>query len=134
MPDAEDGQAAAQKKDTPAAAGPVSTILRPYDGLKPPAHALDSDPLLASAMPPVPSDDELRALVAGPLLPYPEARATLAHPTAMGGSGGHKYPMRVFCEICGYWGRVKCTKCGTPVCALDCLELHRQECITRYGL
>lgn len=78
-------------------------------------------------MPPLPTDDELRGLVQGPPLTYPEARADY-------GDDERRYPTRVFCEICGYWGRVKCTKCGTPVCALDCLELHREECVTRYGL
>ncbi|CAK7207141.1 hypothetical protein SEUCBS139899_009949 [Sporothrix eucalyptigena] len=110
-----------------APAAPVSSILLPYTGPQPPPHPLDNDPLLISGMPPLPTDDELRGLVSGPPLSYVEARATY-------GEDDSRYPTRVFCEICGYWGRVKCTKCGTPVCALECLELHREECITRYGL
>ncbi len=80
-------------------------------------------------MPPLPTDDELRALVLGPPLTYGEARATVSS-----ADDARRYPTRVFCEICGYWGRVRCTKCGTPVCALDCLELHREDCVTRYGM
>ncbi|ERS97967.1 hit finger domain protein [Sporothrix schenckii 1099-18] len=112
---------------------PASSILLPYTGPRPPAHPLDNDPLLVSNMPPLPTDDELRSLVQGPPLTYPEARADFVDDND-DGSTGRRYPTRVFCEICGYWGRVKCTKCGTPVCALDCLELHRDECMTRYGL
>lgn len=88
------------------------------------AHPGDSEPLLISRMPEMPSDDELRRLLAHPPLTYLEAR----------GRYEGTYPARNFCELCGYWGRVKCMKCGTRVCALDCLEVHREECVTRYGL
>lgn len=91
----------------------------------PPAtHPGDNDPLLASLVPDLPSDEELRKLLAHPPLTYYEAR----------GKWEDNYPTRVFCEVCGYWGRVRCMKCGTRVCALDCLETHREECVTRYGL
>ncbi len=96
-----------------------STMLAPY-----PIDAQPADPLLQSRIPPVPTDAELTALLTARPLTYPEARA--------GWSG--RYPVRVYCEMCGYWGRVKCMKCGTRVCALDCLEAHREECVTRYGL
>ncbi|KAK0729158.1 hypothetical protein B0T21DRAFT_370462, partial [Apiosordaria backusii] len=85
---------------------PDGTILPPYKKQPPVPHPGDNDPLLV----------------------YLEARATF------GGEEGTKYPTRVFCEMCGYWGRVKCIKCGVRVCALDCLEAHREECVTRYGL
>jgi zinc finger HIT domain-containing protein 1 len=104
-----------------------SQILPPYAKPPPRPHPGDDDPLLVSVIPPFPSDDELRALMAAPPLNYLEARATW-------GEEESRYPVRVFCAVCGYWGRVKCMKCGTRVCALDCLETHREECVTRYGL
>ncbi|KAI3329020.1 hypothetical protein HD806DRAFT_270037 [Xylariaceae sp. AK1471] len=108
---------------------PRSTILTHYP--PPPPHPQDDNPLLASRLPPLPSDDELRALLAAPPLTYLEARGTWP---PNGGNGQQQYPTRAFCVVCGYWGRVRCLKCGTRVCALECLETHREECVTRYGL
>lgn len=106
---------------------PDGSILPAYKKAPPVAHPGDSDPLLVSRVPPFPTDDELRALMTAPPLSYLEARATWGEEEA-------RYPTRVFCEVCGYWGRVKCIKCGVRVCALNCLEAHREECMTRYGL
>lgn len=106
---------------------PDGTILPAYEKPPPKAHPMDDDPLLASAIPPFPSDEELVALMTAPPLGYAEAQVEM-------GEDEGRYPSRAFCEICGYWGRVRCIKCGTRVCALDCLDVHRQECITRYGL
>ncbi|KFH44483.1 hypothetical protein ACRE_047300 [Hapsidospora chrysogenum ATCC 11550] len=92
----------------------------------PPSHPGDSDPLLMSRVPEPPTDREIRALLAHPPLTYLEARGTWEE--------RGRPPARAFCEVCGYWGRVRCMKCGTRVCALDCLETHREECVTRYGL
>lgn len=105
-----------------------SAILTPYTRPAPAAHAADADPLLEtnSWVPPLPTDDELRELMTALPLNYNQARATW-------GPDDAQYPPRHFCELCGYWGRVRCMKCGTRVCALDCLELHRQECVTRFG-
>ncbi|UNI15133.1 hypothetical protein JDV02_001697 [Purpureocillium takamizusanense] len=112
--------------DTPMTdAGPtLPPVLPPPYRAPPAAHPGDDDPLLMSRVPEVPSDEELRALLAHPPLTYLEA---------LGRRDG-TYPTRTFCEVCGYWGRVRCMKCGTRVCALDCLETHREECVTRYGL
>ncbi|KAJ4295998.1 hypothetical protein N0V88_004700 [Collariella sp. IMI 366227] len=87
----------------------------------------DADPLLVSSVPPFPDDAELRALMTALPLSYLEARAAW-------GDEESRYPARVFCAVCGYWGKVKCMKCGIRVCALECLETHREECVTRYGL
>ncbi|KAI1436695.1 hypothetical protein GGR50DRAFT_649099 [Xylaria sp. CBS 124048] len=87
----------------------------------------DNNPLLVSRLPPLPSADVMRALLSAPPLSYLEAQGTWP-------PGGQTYPVRSFCAVCGYWGRVRCMKCGTRVCALDCLDIHREECITRYGL
>ncbi|KAI0136476.1 hypothetical protein BJ170DRAFT_13813 [Xylariales sp. AK1849] len=109
------------------ASEPTNTILQSYAGPTPAAHPSDNDPLLVSRVPPLPSDEELRAFTSTPPLSYLEARAGW-------NEEDKKYPVRVFCEVCGYWGRVKCMKCGVKVCALECLETHREECVTRYGL
>ncbi|KAK4043649.1 hypothetical protein C8A01DRAFT_32177 [Parachaetomium inaequale] len=104
-----------------------SLILPAYTKPPPRPHPGDADPLLVSYIPPFPSDDELRELMTAPPLSYLEARAGW-------GDEQRRYPVRVFCAVCGYWGRVKCMKCGVRVCALECLEAHREECVTRYGL
>ena len=106
---------------------PDGTILPAYHKAPPPVHPGDNDPLLISRVPLFPSDEELRALMTAPPLSYLEARASWGDEEA-------RYPKRAFCEVCGYWGRVRCIKCGARVCALDCLETHREDCVTRYGL
>ncbi|RDW85036.1 hypothetical protein BP6252_02626 [Coleophoma cylindrospora] len=97
------------------------------DGIVPPAsHPADNDPLLMSKIPPVPTQEELEKLLAIPPSSYNEARGEWTEED-------RRKPMRKFCEVCGYWGRVKCTRCGGRVCALDCLTLHQEDCFTRYG-
>ncbi|KAI0852683.1 hypothetical protein F5Y00DRAFT_178257 [Daldinia vernicosa] len=131
-----------QEEDTPMSDAPQdaaptnpsssssSSLLTPYSRPgHPPTHPLDNDPLLASRVPAPPSPAELRALVSAPPLNYAEARGRW---TAE--DDGRRYPARVFCEVCGYWGRVRCMRCGARVCALECLETHREECVSRYGL
>ncbi|KAK2050297.1 HIT zinc finger protein [Colletotrichum somersetense] len=103
-------------------------VLAPYQGPAPAPHPGDDDPLLASRVPEAPTDEELRWLLARPMLSFWDARAE------PGDEDAARYPVRAFCELCGYWGRVRCIKCGTRVCALDCLEAHREECFTRYGV
>lgn len=135
MPDAPSAEtpAADQQPNTeprlapgPTSYPPDSSILPPYNRAPPASHPGDTDPLLMSRVVPFPTDAELQALMTAPPLSYLEARAVQEE-----GSG---YPPRYFCEVCGYWGRVKCGKCGGRVCALDCLETHREECLRRYGL
>ncbi|KAJ4397156.1 hypothetical protein N0V93_001380 [Gnomoniopsis smithogilvyi] len=108
-------------------AEPESKMLRPFVRPTSASHPEDSNPLLESWLPPLPTDEELRELIKAPPLNYIQARGTW-------GEDEGRYPVRSFCEVCGYWGRVRCMKCGTRVCALDCLDVHREECITRYGL
>ncbi|KAK1996356.1 HIT zinc finger protein [Colletotrichum falcatum] len=114
------GEAAAAAADEP--------VLAPYQGPAPAPHPGDDDPLLVSRVPEPPTDEELRWLLSRPMLSFWDARAE------PGDEDAARYPVRAFCELCGYWGRVRCNKCGTRVCALDCLEAHREECFTRYGV
>ena len=84
-------------------------------------HPGDADPLLRSRVPPMPTREEVERLFAAPALGYLEARAALEEGAAVGSR-------RRFCEVCGYWGRVRCVACGTRCCALECLGVHREEC------
>ncbi|KAI9786779.1 MAG: hypothetical protein M1816_007786 [Peltula sp. TS41687] len=83
------------------------------------------DPLLKSSTPSRPSDALLEDLLATPPLSYTAARSK---PSSMG------LPRRRFCEICGYWGRVRCIKCGARVCGLECQGAHDdQRCLKFYA-
>ncbi|KAG7153150.1 hypothetical protein HYQ46_012482 [Verticillium longisporum] len=113
-----------EMEDAPTEVPTAPPILTPYEKDPPPAHPGDNDPLLASVLPDLPDAEELRRLLAHPPLKYTEAQAGWSE-------ADRQYPVRRFCEVCGYWGRVRCMKCGTRVCALDCLEVHREECVTR---
>ncbi len=85
----------------------------------------DKNPLLRSYIPAAPSEAVLRALVSAPPLSYTAARAL---PSSSG------RPQRRFCEICGYWGRVKCLKCGARVCGLECKGVHDDgRCLRFYA-
>lgn len=87
--------------------GPVATLA--------PRDPLDDEPLLKSYVPTAPSGEEMEALLSGPPLSYNAAR-TAPPPSGM--------PQRQFCEICGYWGTIKCVKCGARVCGLECKIGH----------
>lgn len=122
-----DAPANEDAKDETVPAETESKILRPFANFTAVQHPEDNNPLLESWLPPLPTDQELRDLIRAPPLNFNQARGTWD-------DDDHRYPPRSFCEVCGYWGRVRCMKCGTRVCALDCLDVHREDCITRYGL
>ncbi|CAD6568305.1 MAG: hypothetical protein ASARMPRED_001661 [Alectoria sarmentosa] len=87
--------------------------------------ALDDEPLLKSQVPSAPSEEVMEALLSGPPLSYNAARAA---PPPSG------KPQRHFCEICGYWGTIKCMKCGTRVCGLECKGAHDDgRCLKFYA-
>ncbi|TKA27937.1 hypothetical protein B0A50_04002 [Salinomyces thailandicus] len=74
----------------------------------------------------LPTEAELEALLNAPPLTYNEARS--APP-----SSGAPAPRR-FCETCGYWGRVRCMKCGSMVCSVTCKDDHDQfKCLKMYA-
>ena len=75
----------------------------------------DVHPLLRIKAPEMPTEEEIEALLSAPPLSYNAARAAPSASTA---------PPRLFCEICGYWGRVRCMKCGVRVCGLECQRQH----------
>lgn len=127
MTDAPSAEEVAEAKVENTPAEQDSKMLRPFIRSTEISHPEDHNPLLESWLPPLPTDEELHELIKAPPLNYIQARGTW-------GEDEGRYPVRSFCEVCGYWGRVRCMKCGTRVCALDCLDVHREECITRYGL
>ncbi|KAF2752030.1 hypothetical protein M011DRAFT_473311 [Sporormia fimetaria CBS 119925] len=67
-------------------------------------------------LPPPLNQAELEALLAAPPLSYAASHA--AAPTPDGP------PQRRFCDNCGYWGKIKCLKCGARVCGLECKNAH----------
>ena len=85
-----------------------------------------NNPLLRSYIPAAPSAAIMEALVSAPPLSYNAARA------GAGAAAGK--PQRRFCEICGYWGGVRCLKCGARVCGLECLGVHGEgRCLKFYA-
>ncbi|MBE3043155.1 zinc finger HIT domain-containing protein [Candidatus Bathyarchaeota archaeon] len=113
-----------EREDVKMEDGPAET---PRPAVRLPEGAGDVEMLLQPRVPEMPSDADLRALLAGPPLSYSQARGNWDEED-------RRYPPRMFCSVCGYWGRVKCVKCGTRVCALECLDLHKEGCVTRYGM
>lgn len=110
-------------QDTPMPDAPNA----PLERSGPPApHPEDNNPLLVSRIPQMPSKEEIEKLLAVPALTYLEARGAMT-------AEDRRKPIRHFCDVCGYWGRVKCRRCGGRVCALECLTVHQEECFTRYG-
>ena len=86
---------------------------------------LDDEPLLKSQVPSAPSEEMIQTLLSGPPLSYNAARAAPPPPGK---------PQRHFCEICGYWGTIKCMKCGARVCGLECKGVHDDgRCLKFYA-
>ena len=114
-------QASAQSRRTSTAEG--KSALRK-------TAAVDDDPveadnLLRTYVPTAPSNQVMHALTTAPPLSYNAARATRSGP---------RKPLRHFCEICGYWGNIKCMKCGARVCGLDCQGAHDEgRCLKFYA-
>lgn len=69
-----------------------------------------------------PSKEELEALLSFPALSYTAARA----------GPSEVQPQRHFCEVCGYWGRTRCMKCGARVCGIECRDMHEQSQCVRF--
>ena len=111
--------------ETPSSTGrETSTSINKSTSTLPVGVAGDEHPLMKSYIPPMPSPAVMEALLAGPPLSYNAARSQ--PPTSK--------PQRRFCEICGYWGNVKCMKCGARVCGLECKGAHDEgRCLQFYA-
>lgn len=81
------------------------------------------DPLLATrGVPKLPSKRVMGALLAEPALSYEAAAAKPLEPSK-------RMPARRFCSICGYWGKVRCKRCGERTCGLkECYATHEGTC------
>ena len=101
---------------TPSEATPAPTAA-PHMQLQS-ANSSKADAILSieDSMPPPLDKAELDALLAAPPLSF---AASHVAPPAPGGP-----PQRHFCDNCGYWGVIKCLKCGTRVCGLECKDAH----------
>ena len=42
------------------------------------------------------------------------------------------YPKRVYCTVCGHWGKYNCAKCGSKFCSLACREMHIETRCVRF--
>ena len=74
----------------------------------------------------VPSQEEIQALLNAAPLTYNQARS--ASPPA------DAPPPRRFCEVCGYFGRARCMKCGVMTCSVMCKDTHdEQRCLKFYA-
>ncbi|KAF2170564.1 hypothetical protein M409DRAFT_19383 [Zasmidium cellare ATCC 36951] len=77
-------------------------------------------------LPPLPTQAEMDSLLNAPPLTYNQARSA---PPPLGAP-----PPRRFCEICGYWGRVRCMKCGNMTCSVVCKDAHDEnKCLKFYA-
>ncbi|KAL8920237.1 MAG: hypothetical protein Q9172_004590 [Xanthocarpia lactea] len=127
---ASNGRRSSTAAPEPLPAGEVKTALITPHAPDETSRRLDSEdvgdrnPLLRSYIPQMPPTGVMEALLAGPPLSYNAARAA----PSIG------KPPRHFCEICGYWGSVRCLKCGARVCGLDCKNTHDEgRCLKFYG-
>ena len=92
------------------------------DCVLPEEDSMETDP----SIPPLPTQAEMEALLNAPPLTYNQARSAPPPPSAP--------PPRKFCEICGYWGRVKCMKCGNMTCSVHCKDTHDEhKCLKFYA-
>lgn len=112
---------------SPAPSG-LSNAPQQGSDLVPDAMDIDDNPETEEddTLPPIPSQAEIEALVNAPPLTYNEARSA---PPPAGAP-----PPRKFCEICGYWGRVRCMKCGNWTCSVLCKDAHDEhKCLKFYA-
>nr|POF15263.1 swr1 complex subunit vps71 [Quercus suber] len=95
----------------------------------PPVDVMEIDPDDVgedSTVPRLPTTAEMEALLNAPSLSFNQARSAPPPPGAP--------PPRQFCETCGYWGRVKCSKCGIMTCSVICKATHDEyKCLKIYA-
>lgn len=131
-------QAQHQTQPTPNPQGPRTPSSHPL--LHPPTSTGtdDKNPLLRSHptlnLKP-PSTHLLTLLLTEPPLSYSASRAQPPQDHSSNSNTSRTHlppapkPPRHFCSICGYWGRVKCKRCGERTCGLmECWKGHEGVC------
>jgi len=115
---------------TPAAqalsTNPATGVPSQQNLVAPPGPAfggIDDSSLLWEVVPAVPSEALMEALISAPPLSFTAARV---QPSSSG------RPQRFFCELCGYWGTIKCIQCGARVCGLNCKRVHDEGRCQKY--
>lgn len=96
--------------------GPASLGAATSRSTTQPLYGDDALLSIESFMPPPLNSADLEALLAAPPLSY---AASHSAPPPAGGP-----PQRQFCDNCGYWGAIKCRKCGARICGLECKDAH----------
>jgi zinc finger HIT domain-containing protein 1 len=83
------------------------------------------DPLLITrGIPKMPSKRLMDALLAEPPLTWDAAAARPVE-----NNNNSNKPARHFCAVCGYWGKVRCKRCGERTCGLmECWKGHEGSC------
>lgn len=89
------------------------------------AGAEDDDDDDFDGVPSLPTREEMQALLDASALTYNAARSA---------AGSASVAPRSFCELCGYWGRYKCLKCGAKTCSVECEAVHvADRCLKFYA-
>lgn len=103
---------------------PPPSLARPSAAIV--ADAMEIDQEDDDGIPTPPSEAEMEALLNAHPLTYNQAKSAPPRPNAP--------PPRRFCDICGYFGRVKCMKCGAMTCSVLCKDAHdEQRCLKFYA-
>ena len=118
-------QSSASWSPAPAGAGEASKpqgLVLPFE---PGAGAAGDDDDEFDGLPSLPTREEMQALLDAPALTYNASRSA---------PGPTSVAPRSFCELCGYWGRYKCLKCGAKTCSVDCEAVHVSDrCLKFYA-
>ena len=75
----------------------------------------EEEELLKADIPEYPTRAEIEKLIRGPPLSFAAAAAPESEASV---------PFRKFCDMCSYWGMMKCSLCGSYICSLHCKMSH----------
>lgn len=105
---------------------PAPTAQQPFESQISPSPSptgIDDSKLVQTRTYSEPSAELMEILVSAPPLSFHDVRAP---------QSSSKVPARRFCELCGYWGSIKCIQCGAKLCGLDCKRAHDEDRCQKY--